>query len=243
MIDIAILEQLEWKPKLTKLAESLELPFVQSRHDAKFILHLDQEGKLAISAISAGQKAIYVEMKPLGSAQGKDPLMKAIGYKTNSVFDATAGWATDAMHMATHGIQVNACERNPIIHALVADGLSRSMYPDISMNLTLQYGESAECMKHLNPAPEVVYLDPMYPKKNGSAAPKKSLQLLRDLYQLPRYFDPHAAQNEAELLELARETAVRRVVVKRPHYAPPLAPGASGAIAGKLVRFDIYPPR
>ena len=47
------------------------------------------------------------------------------------------------------------------------------------------------------------------------------------------------------LLPVARRAATRRVVVKRPHHAPPLgAEGAapSGSVKGKLVRYDLYAP-
>ncbi|MEZ4290741.1 MAG: class I SAM-dependent methyltransferase [Myxococcota bacterium] len=47
------------------------------------------------------------------------------------------------------------------------------------------------------------------------------------------------SSDAAELLAAARQRAAR-VVVKRPHRAPPLAPGTSHALASKLVRFDVY---
>ena len=46
------------------------------------------------------------------------------------------------------------------------------------------------------------------------------------------------------LLTLARRYVGRRVVVKRPLGAEPLAgPAPSGAIRGTTVRYDIYPPQ
>ena len=77
-----------------------------------------------------------------------------------------------------------------------------------------------------------VYLDPMYPPpRRSSALPKRALQVLRQLVG--------DSSDAAELLAAARSRAAR-VVVKRPHRAPPLAPGTSHALASKLVRFDVY---
>ncbi|MBX2869295.1 MAG: class I SAM-dependent methyltransferase [Acidiferrobacterales bacterium] len=242
MIDIAALEPFAENTELAKLVRALELPLVHSTGDASFVLQEDQEGNMGISVEMLGGKAFFVEIRPLGKAQGKDPLMKAIGYKTSSVFDATAGWATDAVHIADHGIQVFACERNPIVFALVANALRRCNHPTISQKLCLSNDDSVERMRNVTSRPEVIYLDPMYPQKPGSASPKKPLQILKELYQLPRFHNNDSSESEIRLLQLARKTAIRRIVVKRPHYAPPIAPGSSGTVVGKLVRFDIYPP-
>ncbi|MGI9311841.1 MAG: class I SAM-dependent methyltransferase, partial [bacterium] len=51
-----------------------------------------------------------------------------------------------------------------------------------------------------------------------------------------------AADDSLPLFEQAMSRAIMRVVVKRPHRAPPLAPGKVGETIGKLVRFDIYKP-
>jgi 16S rRNA (guanine1516-N2)-methyltransferase len=46
-----------------------------------------------------------------------------------------------------------------------------------------------------------------------------------------------------ELFDVARHTATKRVVVKRPDRAPPLVPNSAASILGKLVRYDIYSTR
>ena len=93
---------------------------------------------------------------------------------------------------------------------------------------------SAAYLESLIEPVEVIYIDPMYPPRPGSAAPKKSLQILQSLLGEEQH-------SPTELLSIALTKASRRVVVKRPHYASPLLPGKSGATEGKLVRFDIYP--
>jgi hypothetical protein len=72
----------------------------------------------------------------------------------------------------------------------------------------------------------------MYPPpRRSSAKPRRELQVLRALLGGQR--------DAADLVERAREKAAR-VVVKRPHHAEPLVPGASFEIETKLVRFDVY---
>jgi 16S rRNA (guanine1516-N2)-methyltransferase len=80
--------------------------------------------------------------------------------------------------------------------------------------------------------PDVVFLDPMYPEKKKALA-KREMQMLQQLLGGP-------ASDDAELLEIARSIARRRVVVKRPPQAPPLAPAPHHVLETKLVRFDVY---
>jgi 16S rRNA (guanine1516-N2)-methyltransferase len=52
-----------------------------------------------------------------------------------------------------------------------------------------------------------------------------------------------ADEDAAELVEVARQVARDRVVVKRPLKAPDLAPGASHRFTGTSIRYDLYMPR
>ncbi len=79
---------------------------------------------------------------------------------------------------------------------------------------------------------DVVYLDPMYPVLRRSALNKKKLRILRALVG--------EDADAAELFEAARGAARRRVVVKRPRHAPPLAPNPDIQYKGSSVRFDVY---
>ena len=81
--------------------------------------------------------------------------------------------------------------------------------------------------------PEVIYIDPMFPSNApGSAKIKKEMRLCRMV----------AGEDEgaAELLERARSVARRRVVVKRPRHASPLAPSPSPQFGSRTTRFDVY---
>src|SRR5690606_28288555 len=85
-------------------------------------------------------------------------------------------------------------------------------------------------------APDVFYIDTMFPERSKSAKVKKEMQL----FQLVVGEDADAD----ELLELALGKARHRVVVKRPRHAPALGTGKPGLeFVGKSVRFDVYPLR
>ena len=83
--------------------------------------------------------------------------------------------------------------------------------------------------------PDVVYLDPMYPERRKTAAVKKEMAYFHDLVG--------AAQDEAELLDTALNTAKKRIVVKRPRLGEFLD-GRKPAYqyTGKSTRFDVYLP-
>ena len=73
----------------------------------------------------------------------------------------------------------------------------------------------------------------MFPHKQKSALVKKEMRVFQSLVGPDLDADG--------LLEPARQLATKRVVVKRPDYAPPLADVATtNAVTTKGHRFDIY---
>ncbi|WP_127959241.1 16S rRNA (guanine(1516)-N(2))-methyltransferase RsmJ [Serratia microhaemolytica] len=177
-----------------------------------------------------------------GGGRG-EAVAKAVGIKGDylpSVVDATAGLGRDAFVLAALGCRVQMLERNPVVAALLEDGLQRA-YQDAEIGgwlrerLTLLHASSLTALAELTPRPEVVYLDPMYPHRQKSALVKKEMRVFQQLV---------GSDEDADgLLQPARQLATRRVVVKRPDYAPPLANiAAHAAINTKNHRFDLYPP-
>jgi 16S rRNA (guanine1516-N2)-methyltransferase len=163
-------------------------------------------------------------------------LVRAVGKISDNgvLIDATAGLGRDAALLARAGWQVTMLERQPVLQALLADGLARSRELNRQMKLVTE--DSVVWLSRHPQVAEVVYLDPMFPERDKSAAIKKELLWLQWLCG----YDSAAA--EAAMLEAARTAARRRVVVKRPLRAPPLAGQApASALTGKTVRFDIYP--
>ena len=168
---------------------------------------------------------------------------KFVGIKSGylpDVVDATAGLGRDAFVLASVGCRVRMLERNPVVAALLDDGLRRG-YADAEIGgwlrerLELLHASSLDALTDISPAPDVVYLDPMFPHKQKSALVKKEMRVFQSLV---------GADNDADgLLEPARRLAKKRVVVKRPDYAPPLADVVTpNAVTTKSHRFDIYTP-
>lgn len=177
-----------------------------------------------------------------GGGRG-EAVAKAVGVKGSylpNVVDATAGLGRDAFVLASLGCRVQMLERHPVVAALLDDGLQRG-YRNAEIGgwlqerLTLIHASSLEALAQLGEKPDVVYLDPMYPHRQKSALVKKEMRVFQTLV---------GADNDADgLLEPARRLAKKRVVVKRPDYAPPLAGVVTqSAVVTKSHRFDIYPP-
>ncbi|ACR70863.1 ribosomal RNA small subunit methyltransferase J [Edwardsiella ictaluri] len=177
-----------------------------------------------------------------GGGRG-EAVAKAVGIKGGylpDVVDATAGLGRDAFVLASLGCRVRMLERHPAVAALLDDGLQRGyadaeIGPWLRERLTLLHASSIEALATLTPRPEVVYLDPMFPHRQKSALVKKDMRVFQALV---------GADDDADaLLAPARRLATKRVVVKRPDYAPPLAGVATpNATLTKSHRFDIYAP-
>ncbi|WP_336778654.1 16S rRNA (guanine(1516)-N(2))-methyltransferase RsmJ [Pantoea sp. USHLN256] len=180
--------------------------------------------------------------RKFGGGRG-EAVAKAVGIKSGylpEVIDATAGLGRDAFVLAALGCRVRMLERHPVVAALLEDGLRRG-YEDAEIGgwlrdrLTLLHVASQQALSEITPAPDVVYLDPMYPHRQKSAMVKKEMRVFQSLVG--------PDQDADALLEPARRLAKKRIVVKRPDYAPPLAGVVTqDAVVTKSHRFDIYPP-
>lgn len=167
-----------------------------------------------------------------------EALTRAIGCQKGlrpAVFDATAGLGGDSSVLANVGCAVLACERQPLVAALLADGLRRAEAAGLPwvVQLRFRWGDALQTVTQVDHG--VVYLDPMFPKER-KAQPGLAMQWL------------HALEDTdlgAEvLLEAALDSGASRVVVKRPLKAPPLSgPAPASEIRAKTVRFDLYPRR
>lgn len=192
--------------------------------------------------------AIYVDFisgtmahrRRFGGGRG-EAVAKAVGIKGSyrpNVVDATAGLGRDAFVLASLGCRVRMLERNPVVAALLDDGLQRGYQdaeigPWLRERMTLLHASSLTALAELDSPPEVVYLDPMYPHKQKSALVKKEMRVFQSL--VGPDLDADA------LLPAALQMADKRVVVKRPDYAGWLNEHKpSMAIETKSNRFDVY---
>ena len=151
-----------------------------------------------------------------------------------TVIDATAGLGRDSFLLAVLGCSVTMIERHPVVSALLQDGLWRYRQtgdPRVAARLDMVFGDFA-----LGAGPasaEVVYLDPMFPRRDKSALVKKEMQIFKQMV---------GGDGDSErLLPRARQRASRKVVVKRPAKAEYLAGAApTYSLTGRSSRFDIY---
>ncbi|NGZ28921.1 MAG: class I SAM-dependent methyltransferase, partial [Magnetococcales bacterium] len=135
------------------------------------------------------------------------------------------------------GYTVTMMERNPLLAALLRDGLQRLAQQgegeSLALRLSLQTGDSVDYMLTHGGGHEVVYLDPMYPHQPRKAAQKKEMRHLRNLVG--------EEDGSDKLLAAALGYASKRVVVKRPLWAPPVSgPSPALTLSGSSTRFDIY---
>ncbi|MGD9889592.1 MAG: class I SAM-dependent methyltransferase [Halothiobacillaceae bacterium] len=167
-------------------------------------------------------------------------LARAVGIKGHPlprVLDATAGLGRDAFMLASLGCEVVLCERHPVVHALLADGLRRG-HEDGLAALSRMRLCPEDAAVHLAAAAsagayDVIVLDPMFPERMKSALVKKPMRMFHALVG--------ADEDAAGLLELALSCALRRVVVKRPLHAEHLGGRVPSLdYRGKAVRFDVY---
>lgn len=163
---------------------------------------------------------------------------KIKGASNHTVIDATAGLGEDAFLLAAAGFTVELYERDPTIAALLRDGLERAATDpastDIVSRMHLHEQDSVSALAALEQSPDVVYLDPMFPERSKSAAVRKKMQLMQ------RIEHPTTAEDETALVEAARTTHPRKIVIKRPVKGPWLANiKPSYSITGTSVRYDV----
>lgn len=176
-----------------------------------------------------------------GGGRGQ-ALARACGLKKGTaprIVDATAGLGRDAFVLATLGCPVTLIERSPVVALLLRDGLRRARLDEtvapIVARMNVLQGDALAILPRLagEDAPEVVYMDPMYPQRTKSALSKKEMRLFRLLVG--------EDLDAARLLQQALRLATRRVTVKRPRRASPIeGPAPDTAIYSRNTRYDLY---
>ncbi|MCK7596996.1 class I SAM-dependent methyltransferase [Microbulbifer sp. CAU 1566] len=240
------------------LAEQLQLPFLgpvaeKFIDDVPFVLRLGSQLQLCATGRKAPGPVVVdfvsgaaAHRRKFGGGKGQQ-IAKAVGVRSGfypEVVDATAGLGRDAFVLASIGCNVRLLERNPVVYALLENGLARLREaavadPELAavaarMQLEPRV-ESAAAWLAAQP-PEsipVVYLDPMFPSREKSAKVKKEMAAFHDLVGCDEDAD--------SLLQPAFAASYYRTVVKRPRIAPDLAgEKPSLRFEGKSGRFDVY---
>ena len=166
------------------------------------------------------------------------------GTAAPAALDATAGMGEDSILLAAAGFHVTMFEQDPVIAALLEDALRRGLEDpatrEIVSRMHLLCGDSITAMRTAGadqdgsgiPAPDVIYLDPMFPERTKSGLVKKKFQLIHELER--------PCNSEEELLAAAIAAGPRKIVIKRPRKAPPLGgKEPSYTLSGKKIRYDV----
>ena len=237
----------ECRPYLNELEARFGLA-QWAEQSSGFSLHYDDKGLSLYKTDEPKLGAINVDFvtgavahrRKFGGGKGQS-IAKAVGLNkgaTPVVLDATAGLGRDGFVLASLGCKVILHERHPVVAALLYDGLQRAyndseIGPWMQQNMSLIFGSSHTLLAQCDSMPDVVYLDPMFPHREKSALVKKEMRVFQELV---------GGDTDADdLLDFAYPLASKRVVVKRPDYAPFLNDKPpSMQIKTKKNRFDVY---
>ncbi len=212
--------------------------------------------------ISAGWHSLDFLSK--AGRRSDQPLLKAVRGskrplgKKGIILDGTAGLGYDSWLLANFGYQVLAVERNPVLYALLRESLSIAEidYPEIAGRMRIENADANDILYRLIqkkkdpdmgcncpwdnwPDPDVIYLDPLFPKeKPEKRAVKKRMRLVRKVLQ--------EEPMDLGLLQRSILVAKRRVVLKRPLKSEIIRIGKGQPVSrtlGRAVRYDVYSSR
>ena len=250
-------ESAHYSDAAARLAQSLNLPLLPvvaspSHCDEARLLLWVGAGALRLQQCGRGAPGPVVVDFGAGSMRHRrrgghnEALGRAVGVGRGdllTVLDATAGLGRDGFVLADLGCRVRLCERHPVIAALLRSGLEQASAGDawlaaVAGRIQLFEADARKLQGNSLAGLDVIYLDPMFPARQKSAAVKKEMALFQALLGEER------SDDGPQLLEWALQQTVARVVVKRPAKAGPLAGRKpSHSISGKAVRFDVYVQR
>lgn len=233
------------------MSQQLKLPLFKKKsnhHELQLLFHDDLvelfDKQLNTTLSIDFLNGPLAHRQQFGGGRGQ-AIAKAVGLKsgvTPTILDATAGLASDAYVLATLGCPIILVERSAIVFSLIDDAVQRATLSE-TFNPILKQGFhiiNEDAIVYIKKqratnsiAPDVIYIDPMYPERKKSALVKKDMQILQRL---------HKKQDDADaLLDEALLFAKKRVVVKRPIQAESLTKRKPNTyIKSKKTRYDIY---
>ena len=198
---------------------------------------------LALQDTYSRQKPLTIEFSRLErrlrqAGRRSELLVQAVKPRQGlKVMDCTAGLGTDALILAYLGCEVVLVERSRVIASLLDDAIARARtYPSLTSaagRMRLICTEAASMIEN-NPLPDLIYLDPMFPVKDGTARVKGGMQLLQ------KFLGPD--RDCLELLESVLESGVSKTVLKRPprdsEWSPPRRPDQ--VLESRNAKFEVY---
>jgi len=230
--------------RLSAIARDLDLPETASESTYRYLLE-DAGSRLRIRLRDGGNSIFcqldtdrFIASLRSFPASRHGVFNQAIGRKTVTVLDATGGMGNDSLLLCGQGYRVTTLERNALLVVMMRDaflhlGDSEWAGSNTAIMPTVIHDDARDWLRARKKPADCIYLDPMFPpKRKSSAAVNKDIRLLQELCG--------SDEDSTELLDVARTSNARRVVVKRPRHAEPLAPDYSDSFSGKLVRYDLY---
>ncbi len=198
---------------------------------------------LALQDTYSRQKPLTIEFSRLErrlrqAGRRSELLVQAVKPRQGlKVMDCTAGLGTDALILAYLGCEVVLVERSRVIASLLDDAIARARtYPSLTNaagRMRLICTEAASMIEN-SPLPDLIYIDPMFPVKNGTALVKGGMQLLQ------KFLGPD--RDCLKLLESVLESGVSKTVLKRPprdsEWSPPRRPDQ--ILESRNAKFEIY---
>lgn len=227
-----------------KLAKQINLPLLTRKIPKAAMMIYKEDGlslqhgrggkiRVDFSSSKWSYRLARIREEQLVKAMGR---VKAADYHKTLIIDGTGGLGRDSFILAGAGFRVITFERNPIIAALLNDGLKRALeesaISQTAKRICLITKDALSSMAEIS-RPDIIYLDPMFSKTNARALVKKELQMIQQVVGKD--------SDIKELLVMAMNTARKRVVVKRAKNSPALtAHPPSYSTFTKTIRFDIY---
>ncbi len=233
---VCILQKSEDLALLQEYSNRFQLPLVQESALDHYLFHLkfDRSGLGLFQSNAPRTRAIRMHIGNLRPMSRKSIFGHALGKADRLVLDATAGLGGDALLMARMGYRVIAVEQIPAVAALLYDGVSKVNSQLNQLSIEMMFDNSLDLLRRNEVKPDVIYLDPMYPKgRKPNVKVSRRLEVLRQL--------AGDEQDTNELLEESIRVCETRVVIKRPTFAETIFPERlSNSFKGKLVRYDVY---
>lgn len=216
--------------KLTKKIEEINTTYIVYNNDQIGLLNKKISNTIWYLDLNKTAKKLTINNLK------KHPLSQAVGLKNKAclVYDLTAGFMKDSVFFAALGHNVVASEINPIIFSIISKA-NEKLKQETDLNNIKVILQDGEDLLHTNEQPDIIYIDPMFPTSSKSALAKKSMQFLQHITNTQQ-------ADYTSLLELAIETAKKKVIVKRPQKGPYLS-GIKPSIeisSKQSTRYDVY---
>ena len=228
---------------LEEISDYLNLQIVNKIPVSGSFLEIKEEGLCFINNAKDPLKYLHIDFLSgsmgwrLKRSDHENLLKKTLGKNKDKliIFDATAGFLSDAMIFLAQGHKVIACEQSKIVYLLVKDAIDRAAaeLPYLA-NLEFINGDSIEIYNKVNNV-DLIYLDPMYPEPKKNLLRSGSIDSIKDILQIENI------ENKGDLLfHDFKKLKYKKIVLKRPIKADEIDSNVNYQIKGKSTRYDIY---